>query len=179
MASTLLLYSTTDGHTIKICERILATLEAESSEVTLKLISEVSTNSLNSFDKIVIGASIRYGKHQKEVYNFVRDNKTLLESKPSAFFTVNLVARKPNKNTPETNPYIQKFLQQTNWKPTLCGVFAGKVHYQKYSFLNRLMIRFIMYVTKGPTNPDAEIEFTNWEAVEDFAKAVLKQSSNP
>ena len=38
-------------------------------------------------------------------------NKEILEKKSSAFFSVNVVARKPEKNTPETNPYMQKFLK--------------------------------------------------------------------
>ena len=38
-----------------------------------------------------------------------------------------MVARKPEKNTPETNPYMKKFLKISNWKPNKLGVFAGKV----------------------------------------------------
>jgi menaquinone-dependent protoporphyrinogen oxidase len=28
------------------------------------------------------------------------------------------------------------------------------------------MIRFIMWMTKGPTDPNAVVEFTDWEAVD-------------
>ena len=60
---------------------------------------------LQAFDPIVIGASIRYGKHSKQVTEFIRRNTPLLDSKPNAFFSVNIVARKPDKNQPDTNPY--------------------------------------------------------------------------
>jgi menaquinone-dependent protoporphyrinogen oxidase len=35
-------------------------------------------------------------------------------------------------------------------------------------FFDRIMIQFIMWITKGPTNTDAEIEYTNWEKVTEF-----------
>lgn len=64
---------------------------------------------LHSFDKIVIGASIRYGKHNKEVYSFIKKHQPVLEEKENAFFSVNIVARKPEKNRPDTNPYLINF----------------------------------------------------------------------
>jgi menaquinone-dependent protoporphyrinogen oxidase len=106
------------------------------------------------------------------VARFIAQHQTQLEARPSAFFTVNIVARKPNKNTPETNPYLRKFLHSIDWKPRLTGVFAGKLDYPKYGFLDRLMIRFIMLITKGPTDPKAVVEFTNWGTVEAFAREV-------
>ena len=124
---------------------------------------------LNEFDKIIIGASIRYGKHNKEVYKFISKNQEVLENKENAFFSVNIVARKPNKNTVDTNPYLLKFLKQISWKPKNLAVFGGKLDYQKYGILNRQMIRFIMFLTKGDTDPNSVIEYTNWEEVDKFA----------
>ncbi|MGP3372443.1 menaquinone-dependent protoporphyrinogen IX dehydrogenase, partial [Escherichia coli] len=170
-SNILLIFSTTDGHTKKISLKIQAIIESKSHSVTLLPIEEVTSESLASYDKVIIGASIRYGKHQKTVADFIEQNKTLLESKPSAFFTVNLVARKPEKCQPDTNPYIIKFLDQLNWQPDLQGVFAGKLNYQQYKFLDRNMIRFIMWMTKGPTDPNTNLEFTNWNSVEQFAQA--------
>ncbi len=34
------------------------------------------------------------------------------------------------------------------------------------------MIRFIMWLTKGPTQPDACVDFTDWQAVEAFAARI-------
>lgn len=135
-------------------------------------INDESAIDLTSFDKIVIGASIRYGKHDVKVYQFIKSHLQTLEKKPNAFFSVNLVARKPAKNQPETNPYLKKFLLQIPWKPKKLAVFAGKVDYQKYSFWDRFMIRMIMWMTHGPTDPNSNIEFTNWDQVEDFGQII-------
>ena len=90
--------------------------------------------------------------------------------KRSAFFSVNVVARKPEKNTPETNPYMRKFLKISNWQPNKLAVFAGKVDYPKYGFFDKHIIRLIMFITKGPTDTSRSFEFTDWSKVEDFSK---------
>ena len=117
MASILILYSTVDGQTRKISQRLQQVIEREQHRVELVPMSEAGGAELNRFDKIVIGASIRYGKHRPEVFEFTGRNQEVLDGKPNAFFTVNVVARKPEKNRPETNPYMQKFLQQSAWRP--------------------------------------------------------------
>lgn len=127
---------------------------------------------LSAFDKIVVGASIRYGKHSPLVMDFVRRNAQLLDSKANAFFSVNVVARKPEKSQPDTNPYLLKFLGKISWKPRQLAVFAGKIDYPKYSFLDRLIIRFIMWMTNGPTNANAVVEFTDWHQVETFGQRI-------
>jgi menaquinone-dependent protoporphyrinogen oxidase len=170
MTRILLVHSTTDGHTIKISDVIINELTQAGHDVSQCSVTEVSADQLNNSDTIILGASIRYGKHQKSVYDFVTDNKSLLRTKKTAFFTVNVVARKENKNTPETNPYINKFLDEVEWQPDLKGVFAGKLNYPIYGPLDRFMIRLIMYITKGPTDTSKVYEFTNWESVKQFAR---------
>lgn len=172
MADIIIIYSTTDGHTRDICSFLLPVVEEYGNQVTTMSIDDVDTVDLTSFDKIVIGASIRYGKHSKKVYAFIKRNLAILEEKPSAFFSVNVVARKPEKNQPETNPYLKKFLKQISWEPKKLAVFAGKIDYQKYSFWDRSMIRLIMWMTKGPTDPKAKIEFTDWQQVKIFAQTI-------
>lgn len=172
MANILIIYSTTDGHTLKICHRLKHVIEQQNHQVTLMPIGNVQSLDLNSFDKIVVGASIRYGKHGRQVYEFIKRNKSILDSKPSAFFSVNLVARKPEKNQPDTNPYLKKFLEQVSWQPAKSAVFAGKIDYKKYHMLDKLIIRLIMWMTKGPTDPNTVIEFTNWNQVDDFGQII-------
>ncbi len=109
MANILIAYSTTDGHTKRICERLGQVIEEQAHKVTLAFINDEPDIELDPFDIIVIGASIRYGKHRPQVYQFIRKNRLVLDSKPNAFFSVNIVARKPEKNEPETNPYLKNF----------------------------------------------------------------------
>ncbi|MGB5080497.1 MAG: menaquinone-dependent protoporphyrinogen IX dehydrogenase [Burkholderiales bacterium] len=172
MAHILIVYSTTDGHTRKICQRLKQVVEERAHRVELVSIDDASGVDLGSFDKIVLGASIRYGKHGKRVYEFIRRNGPLLDSKPNAFFSVNVVARKPEKNRPETNPYLRKFLGQISWQPRELAVFAGKIDYKLYGFWDRQIIRMIMWMTRGPTHPGTVVEYTDWKQVEAFGRLI-------
>jgi len=109
---------------------------------------------------------------QKTQYEWVRRNLAILINKPSAFFSVNLTARKPDKNRPETNPYIRKFLKESAWQPCELAVFAGKIDYPSCRFLDRHIIRCIMWMTNRPTNSNLVIEFTDWERVNAFAPRI-------
>ena len=170
MANILLLYSTVDGHTLEICRRVRKVLSESGHEATLIELSPESDPDLEAFDRIVIGASIRYGKHRPEVARYIERNKEVLEARRGAFFSVNAVARKPEKRTPETNPYVRKFLDRISWRPAHIGIFAGKIDYPRYGFVDKTMIRFIMWMTKGPTDPAGTFEFTDWDAVDAFAR---------
>ena len=162
-----IIYSSIDGQTLKICNKLREGLLQNNQNVELFSITDFNEDVTN-YDKLIIGASIRYGVHNKEIIDFINTNKKQLDSIKTAFFSVNLVARKPEKNTPDTNPYVIKFFKSIDWRPTLVEVFAGKLDYKKYPFFDRIMIQFIMWMTKGPTNTNTEIEYTNWDKVAAF-----------
>ena len=171
MIGSLIIYSSTDGHTKTICKHIINFLK-NGNITRLVSLNEAKNLDLSGFDKIIIGASIRYGKHSEDLYKFIELNKNILDEKESVFFSVNVVARKPEKNTPDNNPYIKKFLKISKWKPKKIGVFAGKVDYPNYNFFDKYIIKLIMFITSGPTDTSQSYEFTDWSKVEDFAKEI-------
>ena len=171
MTSSLIIYSSTDGHTKTICKRIIDFLK-DGNSVKFVSLREAKNLNLSEFNRIIIGASIRYGKHSKELYKFIELNKNILNEKENVFFSVNVVARKPEKNTPNNNPYIKKFLKISKWKPKKIGVFAGRVDYPNYNFFDKYIIKLIMFITKGPTDTSKSYEFTDWSKVEGFAKEI-------
>jgi len=167
---TLVLYHSGYGHTRKIAEHIGARLREKDMDAFAAALDDESIDPAD-YDRIILGASIRNGKHKPAVHDFIRRHQALLGARPSGFFSVNLVARKPGKDTPETNPYVQAFLEKCPWTPDLVGVFAGNLDYQRYSFMDRNIIRFIMWLTRGPTDPQTNAEFTDWDEVDRFAAA--------
>jgi len=168
----LIAYSTTDGHTLEICERLRLVLERNGNDVTLLSIADEPAADLRDFDQFVVGASIRYGRHSPLLIDFVNRNAGILSTRPNAFFSVSVSARKPANRRPETNPYLRKFLRQVSWRPGEIGIFAGKIDYPRYSFFDRTMIRFIMLLTGGPTERDAVVDFTDWDEVEVFGRRI-------
>ncbi|MDJ0911741.1 MAG: menaquinone-dependent protoporphyrinogen IX dehydrogenase [Woeseiaceae bacterium] len=171
MPNVLLLYSTVDGHTRGICERMAQALEARGAAPVIHELTPAADVDLGIYDAVVIGASIRYGKHRPEVTKYIDRNRSELGSMPAAFFSVNAVARKPEKRTPETNVYVRKFLKKITWEPKLVGIFAGRIDYPSYGPFDRFMIRLIMRITKGPTDVSKSYEFTDWDDVAAFCDA--------
>jgi len=172
MAAILIVYSTVDGHTRKICERLAQRIDASGHRSTLVAIEDVRELELAACDKVVVGASIRYGRHRRSVFEFAKANAQLLDRKRNAFFSVNVVARKPQRDQPQTNPYVRQFVLHSRWQPKVLDVFAGKLDYPRYGLVDRLVIRFIMWITRGPTDPTAVVEFTDWQRVDAFAARI-------
>jgi menaquinone-dependent protoporphyrinogen oxidase len=166
---TVMIYATVDGHTKKICQKLQEVLNKYDQPVDLFNIEDFDGD-LSPYDRIILGASIRYGVHDKKIIELINTRQQELESKRTAFFSVNLVARKPEKSSPETNPYVVKFFKKISWRPDVVETFAGMLEYPKYSFFDRTMIRLIMWMTKGPTDPKTVKEYTNWDKVEAFGK---------
>ncbi len=169
----LLIYASVDGHTKKISNFLNDQLQNEGQHVSLYEVDDFD-GKLETFDKIIVGSSIRYCVHHKAIIDFINEHKEALDTHKTAFFSVNLVARKPEKNQADTNPYVIKFFKEITWKPSLVDVFAGKLDYKKYPFFDRIMIQFIMWMTKGPTDSNAKIEYTDWDRVKSFGEKVIE-----
>ncbi|MDC9606514.1 menaquinone-dependent protoporphyrinogen IX dehydrogenase [Xenorhabdus griffiniae] len=172
--SYLLLYSTQDGQTKKIITRIAENLRRAGIKCELRDLSTVKQVNLTPYQKVMVGASIRYGRFNSVLHDFVIRHQQQLNQMPAAFFGVNLTARKPEKRTPETNAYVRKFLIKSPWQPDLCGVFAGALLYPRYRWLDRIMIQFIMRMTGGETDTTKEVEYTDWEQVDHFSEKFLQ-----
>lgn len=84
-------------------------------------------------------------------------------------YSVNLVARKPEKRTPQTNSYARKFLMNSQWRPDRCAVIAGALRYPRYRWYDRFMIKLIMKMSGGETDTRKEVVYTDWEQVANFA----------
>ena len=167
----LILYSTVDGHTKDICEYIYKKLKGR-KKVNIISIEESDNYDLNEYEEIVIGASVRYGYHRKNVYKFIQKNIIKLDTLKTAFFSLNLTARKPEKSTPETNPYVIKFLKKVKWEPTIKEVFAGRLDYPSLDTFNKLAILFIMFITNGPKDTSKTYELTDWNKVDNLIKSI-------
>lgn len=176
MSNILLAYHTVDGRTRRICEALQTELAGIGQHVVVAPIAGSNPDPVR-YDIIAIGASVRYGRHNPAVFEFIRAHRALLESKPSAFFSVNLVARKPDRNSAETNPYLKKFLARIRWQPQLVGVFGGNLDYQRYGAVDRTIIRLIMWLTGGPTDLQAKVDYTDWDEVRRFAHGIAALSA--
>ena len=170
MPHTLIVYASTDGQTQRIAERLQNTLRRHAVEATLAEIERARQFDPADYDCLIAGACVRYGRHDPRMARFLDNNKATIERMPNAFFSVNLIARKPEKRNLAGNKYLRKFLDELSFTPGHVEIIAGKLDYPRYRLIDRVMIQMIMKVTGGPTDGKSVIEYTDWTQVDRLAE---------
>jgi menaquinone-dependent protoporphyrinogen oxidase len=167
-------YATRDGQARRIAEHICRRLNDGRKPPTSRnlLPTPPPPAELAQASLIVLVAAVRYGKHLPEVERFLNAYCALPSPPPIALASVNLSARKPGKTTGSGNPYLRKTIARHRLVPAAAVAFAGRLDYRRYNWRDRQIIRFIMLLTGGPTDPDTCIEYTSWNAVGEFADEI-------
>ena len=126
------------------------------------------------YDALVIGASIHMGKHDKHVVELVQNNHDTLERLPSAFFSVSLAA---HGDTQEAEGYVDRFVDETGWRPDKVALFGGALLYTEYGFVKRHMMKKIAKDKPGELGLDTSRDYvyTEWDAVRRFAEHFAAQ----
>lgn len=166
-------YASHDGQAERIAIRIGARLRESGAPVEITRLDPTGTPPTDAALVVLVGA-IRYGFHLGPVRRFARawGHRT---TPPLAVVSVCLTARKPNRRTATDNPYLRAFLARHGLKPAASVAVAGKLDYPRYAWYDRLMIRLIMAMTRGPTDPTAVIEYTDWGQVDAFADDLARR----
>jgi menaquinone-dependent protoporphyrinogen oxidase len=166
MTSILVLYASTHGHTGKIAARIA---EAIGPAAELHAADRKEDIAPWRYDAVVVGASIHAGHHQKAVVEWVRAHAGVLNTMPTAFFSVSLTAADATDEAREaTRRYIDDTLTATGWQPRLTRSFAGALQYREYDLFTRLLIKLMMKRGGHPTDTGRDHDFTDWDDVERF-----------
>ena len=181
MTSVIVLYMSKGGHTARIARSICESIEAAGGKADMMELKEAAHEGLDwdAYDVVALGSPVFYGTYDKSVFAFIEQNRVRLESRPSSFFNVSVVARTPEKSTVEGNRYMQKFLELSPWKPKDLKVIAGKVDYPSWGWLDTIMIQMIMKFTHGPTDRTAVIDYTDWDDVAAYGRHLLTLAPPP
>ena len=166
-----LFYATRDGQSRRIAEQIFDRLtELKIPAQPYDLARTMPTpQRLGEARLIVLVAAIRYGRHLREAERFLAVYRALPTPPPLVFLSVSLVARKPGKRTAESNAYLRKAIARHRLAPVLAMALGGRLDYARYGWVDKQIIRIIMKLTGGPTNPDACVEYTPWDEVDAIA----------
>jgi menaquinone-dependent protoporphyrinogen oxidase len=164
-------FASRDGHAATIAARIAGRLRADGVAAdTLDLAQAPSVPEiLDGAALVVVVAAVRYGRHLAPAERFLATYSKQPNAPPLALASVNLTARKPEKQTVETNPYIKKLIEKLGLRPVAAAVLAGRLDYPSYGWLDRQMIRLIMWLTGGPTDGTSTVDYTSWPRVDAFA----------
>jgi menaquinone-dependent protoporphyrinogen oxidase len=166
-----LFYATRDGHSRKIAHHIARALSEREIDTHPKDLAAAQPfpPTLENGGVVVLIAAIRYGKLLPEALEFLAAYEKLQTKPKLVFLVVNLTSRKPGKETPEGSVYIRKAIEKYKLAPAFARAIPGVLDYKRYTWRDRQLIRFIMLLTGGPTDPKTCIEYTPWDVVDEIA----------
>ncbi len=167
-------YSTRDGQSERIAQRIVARLCRTGVTATIQLLTRNTRPKIEAQSSAIVAIlAVRYGRVLPEAAEFLTVYVSWEQAPPLALAVVNLVARNKSRRTPQTNPYLRKTLARYRLSPALATAFAGRLNYPKYRFFDKQIIRLIMAMTGGVADGRSDIEYTDWEQVDDFAASIV------
>lgn len=168
MAEYLIVYGTSFGHTPKVAQRMADVLRREGRQVTIWRGDALPPLvDLERYEGVIIAGSVKFGRHQRYLRDFVRHFARQLNAMPSAFVSVcGALAGNQEAGRQEAREYIDRFLRETGWHPGHIIPVAGAVAYTRYGPLTRWIMKRISARTGRPTDTSRDWEFTDWEALE-------------
>jgi menaquinone-dependent protoporphyrinogen oxidase len=156
----LVAYVSEYGSTGGVAEAIGKELCSKRAKVDVFLARNVKN--LSSYQGVILGSAIYKGKWMSEAVDFVKANSETLRQVPVFYFMVCMTMRQPTEeNRLKTLAYLDPVLKTIpQVKPVEIGVFAGAMHYNNLSWLNKKII-----ISKGLPEGD----FRDWEAIRAWA----------
>ena len=169
MTDVLVCYGTTEGQTAAVADRIASVLREEGHEVD---VADLPTDAVPpDYDGVIVGASVHVGKHQQRVQEFVSGHRDELNAIPTGFFSVSLSAASDDPEArDQASSLVDEFLDETEWSPDLTTTVAGALRYSQYGRIKRILMKFIAGRNAGDTDTSRDYEYTDWGAVEAFAR---------
>lgn len=178
MARILIVYATAEGHTARIAERIAWTIQDQGHSVEAHPAGSGRTNpDWATYDGVIVGASIHYGRHPGYLRAWVHEHRALLAARPCAFFSVSLSAGGPGAKPKAAQRYLEAFLEQAGWRPRQAAAFAGALQYSKYGVFKRMLMILFVGLAGGDTDTSRDYDYTDWNAVDRFAEAYARSFS--
>ena len=188
MKPYLVLYATRDGHTAKVAQHLVETIEKRDLPTKLENADQLPADlSLREYQGAILAASVHVRHHEAEMMRFVKQYREGLEKMPTVFLSISLSEagaededappEKRAKAAADAQGMIDAFLQETQWHPTKIKAVAGALLYTKYNFLIRLVMKRIAKQARGDTDTSRDYDYTDWAALDRLVDELVKPAS--
>jgi menaquinone-dependent protoporphyrinogen oxidase len=152
MSKTLIVYASKHGTT----EKAVEVLKQSFLEATICNLKKDTCPSIESFDRIIVGGSIRAGRIQKEISIFCQKNlDSLLQKEVGLFICCMYEGEKAESQ------FIQAFPEELRRVVRAKGIFGGELLFEKMDFLEKAVIKKISGIKQSVSrfNPDEIKDF--------------------
>lgn len=170
-----IVYQSPYGQTQKIAQQIKQNLVFESQFKDNVHLIEIDNPKSPSdvygpIDMYIIGFPVYVGKFPKKLLKWVHDHSKELEDKRLGFFMVSLNAADSRDSARKTDQHLlKKLTQEAHIIPDFIASFAGALHYTKYGFIKKFILKKISQAACGPTDTSKNHELTDWNQVQEFS----------
>jgi len=175
----LVIYATRTGHTRRIADHVAGRLRADGFNVELADAARSPTElSVDNYSAVMGAASVRLGKHNSAMIRFAKENALRLNLLPSAFISVSLSEagaedltasmERRTQAKADVARMVDKFIQQTGWRPLRVKTVAGALSYTRYNFLVRFAMKRIAEKAGASTDTSNDYSYTDWKALDEF-----------
>jgi menaquinone-dependent protoporphyrinogen oxidase len=188
MKPIVILFATRHGQSRRIAEHLAATIR--SRDLTADVMDAAhlpDTFSLNTYDAAMLVASVHMQKHEREMVEFVKTQRPILQEMPTAFISVSLSEagvedhsasnELRSKAATDVETMIQAFLTETDWHPKYIRAVAGALMYTKYNFLIRFVMKRIAKKAGASTDTSQDHELTDWVALDHIVDELIPNQS--
>lgn len=176
MARLLIVYATTERQTRKVAEWLGQQARERGHEV---VVHDAATPGPApdpaAFDAAIVAASVHVGHHQTAAAHYVRQHRSALEARPSAFLSVSLSAAGDEDDRQDARECAGQFLAHAGWRPQQVELVSGAFRFTQYDFFRRWIMRRIAREKGEPTEGDKE--YTDWAALGRFLDGFLAAAS--
>lgn len=178
MKPVAIIYATREGHTRRIAEHAIAALTRLGYSCCAWNLQDHPKIDLTRHSAAILASSVRSGKHEAVMLDFVEHHIEDLERLPNAFLSVTLSqagVERPGQ-PPETasrcragvNQAIDRFVAETGWCPQHIEAIAGALTYSKYNFVTRCFMQWTAGREGADTDTSRDYEYTDWNGLARF-----------
>ncbi|HET7460334.1 MAG TPA: flavodoxin domain-containing protein [Longimicrobium sp.] len=162
MASVLVVYGTTEGQTRKIAHFVGHVARQLGHAATV--LDASLDPAPEGHDAVIVAASVHQLRHQSAVMHFAAEHRHLLNTLPTAFFSVSLAAALDDPHHQvEAREVADELLAETRWQPQMVRLVAGALLYSKYDWMKRMLMQMIARHDGRDTDTSRDWEYTDWE----------------
>jgi menaquinone-dependent protoporphyrinogen oxidase len=168
MPRILIVYGTTYGQTARLAGRLASGLRDAGCTVDIHRGDRLPAGvGVESYDGVVVAASVLMGHHQRYIRDFIRRSTARLNGLPGVLVSVCGAAL---DDPSQAQAYVDALLAESGWRPTVTRSFAGALAYTRYSWPVRWVLKRISRRLGRPTDTSRDWDFTDWDEVDRFAR---------
>jgi menaquinone-dependent protoporphyrinogen oxidase len=190
-----MVYGTKSGSTGEVADAVGDALRERGATVDVRQVGDVSE--VGSYDAVIVGSPVLYGKPHSAVAKFLARNQEALRRMPvAAFLTCLELTKTIDENERGIPTYVDPLLgrqpadedrlsyfEKTHLmsefltgllksapqvKPVSVAFFRGKLDYEQLDWISRLVMKLIWRIYRRAPEGD----FRNWQAIRSWATTV-------